>query len=62
MKNHPYHWNELVFEDSNAGITASLITDCQTVAIPDLVELAPELLAHCYHTLASFDEVYPILG
>jgi len=51
----------LVFEDSNAGIEAALAAGCHTIAIPDLVELEPALLRRCHHTLASFDEVYPIL-
>lgn len=51
----------LVFEDSNVSIEASLAAGCQTIAIPDLVELAPRLLTRCHHTLASFDEAYAIL-
>ena len=52
----------LVFEDSNAGIKASLAAGCQTVAIPDIVDIETELLARCHYTFSSFDEVYPILG
>jgi beta-phosphoglucomutase-like phosphatase (HAD superfamily) len=52
----------LVFEDSNAGIKASLAAGCQTAAIPDIAELEPALLARCHYTFSSFDEVYPILG
>jgi HAD superfamily hydrolase (TIGR01509 family) len=52
----------LVFEDSNAGIKASLAAGCHTIAIPDIVELEPALLADCLHTLTSFDEIYGILG
>lgn len=51
----------LVFEDSNAGIEASLAAGCHTVAIPDLVELQPRLLADCLATINSFDEAYAIL-
>ncbi|MEP1446054.1 MAG: HAD family phosphatase [Paraglaciecola sp.] len=51
----------LVFEDSNAGIEASLAAGCHTVAIPDLVELQPRLLADCLATISSFDEAYGIL-
>lgn len=50
----------LVFEDSNAGIEASLAAGCHTVAIPDIVDIEPELLARCHYTLPSFDEVYTI--
>jgi beta-phosphoglucomutase-like phosphatase (HAD superfamily) len=52
----------LVFEDSNIGIKASLAAGCQTVAIQDLLDIEPELLARCHFTFPSFDEVYPILG
>tara|TARA_R110002153_G_scaffold21654_5_gene72031 strand:+ start:2034 stop:2498 length:465 start_codon:yes stop_codon:yes gene_type:complete len=51
----------LVFEDSNVGIQASLAAGCQTIAIPDLVELEPRLLTRCHHIFPSFDEVYGIL-
>lgn len=52
----------LVFEDSNVGIEASLAAGCHTIAIPDMLDLEPELLARCHHILTSFDEVYPLLG
>jgi beta-phosphoglucomutase-like phosphatase (HAD superfamily) len=51
----------LVFEDSNAGIRASLAAGCQTIAMPDIVEIEPSLLAQCQFTCSSFDDVYPIL-
>lgn len=52
----------LVFEDSNAGIRSSLAAGCQTVAIPDILDIESDLLTRCHYALSSFDEVYPILG
>lgn len=53
--------NVLVFEDSNAGIEASLAAGCKTVAIPDIVEIEPNLLTRCHYTIPSFDEAYSLL-
>ncbi|MEP0176865.1 MAG: HAD family phosphatase [Paraglaciecola sp.] len=48
----------LVFEDSSVGIKASLAAGCQTVAIPDLADIEPELLTCCHYTFDSFDEAH----
>jgi HAD superfamily hydrolase (TIGR01509 family) len=51
----------LVFEDSNAGIEASIEAGCQTIAIPDMLSIEPRLLNRCYQVLSSFDDAYDVL-
>ncbi|MFT2089568.1 HAD family hydrolase [Paraglaciecola sp. 2405UD69-4] len=51
----------LVFEDSSVGIKASLAAGCNTIAIPDLADIEPQLLSKCLDVLASFDEANKLL-
>lgn len=50
--------NILVFEDSNAGVSAATDAGCQTVVIPDYLPIKQDLLDKCSHVLASFEDAY----